>query len=78
VVCLAPASFPWPAEGTPVVFLPVDEATETAVGLSQSNKFEVAAVCAAVATLLKSGARPTDVGVITFYAAQARMRVYII
>ena len=34
MISLAPAAFPWPAEGTPVAFLPVDGATETALGLT--------------------------------------------
>jgi len=36
-LALTPAPFPWPAPDTPVAFLPVDQARETADGLSQSN-----------------------------------------
>jgi superfamily I DNA and/or RNA helicase len=72
-LALTPAPFPWPAPDTPVAFLPVDQARETAEGLSQANAAEAGAVCAAVAAFLARGAAPADIGVITFYAAQARL-----
>jgi len=67
------AGFPWPREEFPVAFVPV-KGTEMDDGVSKMNEAEAAAACDAVAALLAGGqCTPSDIAVVTPYAAQARL-----
>lgn len=67
------AGFPWPREEFPVAFVPV-KGTEMDDGVSKMNEAEAAAACDAVAALLSGGqCTPSDIAVVTPYAAQARL-----
>ena len=66
------AGFPWPREEFPVAFVPV-KGTEMDDGVSKTNEAEAAAACDAVAALLSGGCTPSDIAVVTPYAAQARL-----
>jgi regulator of nonsense transcripts 1 len=67
------AGFPWPREEFPVAFLPV-QGIEMDDGVSKMNEEEAMAACEAVAGLLAGGqCKPSDIAVVTPYAAQARL-----
>jgi len=67
------AGFPWPREEFPVAFVPV-KGIEMDDGVSKMNEAEAAAACDAVAALLSGGqCTPSDIAVVTPYAAQARL-----
>merc|ERR1719253_2318903 len=67
------AGFPWPREEFPVAFVPV-KGTEMDDGVSKMNEDEALAACDAVAALLSGGqCTPSDIAVVTPYAAQARL-----
>ena len=67
------AGFPWPREEFPVAFVPV-KGTEMDDGVSKMNEDEAVAACDAVAALLSGGqCTPSDIAVVTPYAAQARL-----
>ncbi len=67
------AGFPWPREEFPVAFVPV-KGVEMDDGVSKMNEAEAAAACDAVAALLSGGqCTPSDIAVVTPYAAQARL-----
>lgn len=67
------AGFPWPREEFPVAFVPV-KGIEMDDGVSKMNEAEAAAACDAVAALLAGGqCTPSDIAVVTPYAAQARL-----
>mmetsp|Transcript_33372 Transcript_33372/g.37231 ORF Transcript_33372/g.37231 Transcript_33372/m.37231 type:complete len:1383 (+) Transcript_33372:143-4291(+) len=67
------AGFPWPREEFPVAFVPV-KGTEMDDGVSKTNEAEAAAACDAVTALLTGGqCTPSDIAVVTPYAAQARL-----
>ena len=65
--------FPWPREEFPVAFMPVT-GTEMDDGVSKMNAEEAQVACDAVAALLSGGqCKPSDIAVVTPYAAQARL-----
>ena len=67
------AGFPWPREEFPVAYVPV-KGVEMDDGVSKMNEAEAAAACDAVAALLSGGqCGPSDIAVVTPYAAQARL-----
>jgi len=67
------AGFPWPREEFPVAFVPV-HSVEVDDGVSKVNEAEAAAACDAVAALLAGGScAPSDIAVVTPYAAQVRL-----
>jgi hypothetical protein len=67
------AGFPWPREEFPVAFVPV-KGIEMDDGVSKMNEAEAVAACDAVAALLAGGqSTPSDIAVVTPYAAQARL-----
>jgi superfamily I DNA and/or RNA helicase len=57
----------------PYTFVDVGDGKEQCVGKTYSNKREVAVVASLVRGLLKAGAQPSDIGVITFYNGQLAM-----
>jgi len=66
--------FPWPREEFPVAFVPVTHGIEVDDGVSKINEAEAAAACDAVAALLAGGqCGPSDIAVVTPYAAQVRL-----
>lgn len=67
------AGFPWPVPEFPVAFIPT-EGTELDDGVSKMNEAEAEEACDAVAALLAGGqCKPSDIAVVTPYAAQARL-----
>ncbi|KAG7371098.1 superfamily I DNA/RNA helicase [Nitzschia inconspicua] len=67
------AGFPWPREEFPVAFVPT-KGIELDDGVSKMNEAEAEAACDAVAALLSGGqCTPSDIAVVTPYAAQARL-----
>ncbi|CAE7739539.1 Upf1, partial [Symbiodinium pilosum] len=69
----APQGIAWPMPEAPVTFLPVDGA-EKSEGTSWFNETEVEAVEALLGSALAwNDIAPTEIGVITPYAAQARL-----
>jgi hypothetical protein len=65
--------FPWPREEFPVAFMPVN-GVEMDDGVSKLNEAEAQVACDAVAALLSGGqCKPSDIAVVTPYAAQARL-----
>jgi hypothetical protein len=68
------AGFPWPREEFPVAFLPVNHGIELDDGVSKYNEAEAHAACEAVEMLLSGGqCSPSDIAVVTPYAAQVRL-----
>jgi hypothetical protein len=68
-----PRGFPWPSPTVPLAFLPCDGA-ERADGTSHTNAAEADAVAGVVRALLAGGElSPSDIGIVTPYAAQVRL-----
>ena len=67
------AGFPWPREEFPVAFVPVNHGFETDDGVSKLNEAEGAAACDAVSALIEGGCPPSEIAVVTPYAAQVRL-----
>lgn len=67
------AGFDWPREEFPVAFIPV-RGIELDDGVSKMNEAEAEVACEAVTQLLNGGqCTPSDIAVVTPYAAQARL-----
>jgi hypothetical protein len=65
--------FEWPREEFPVAFIPI-RGIELDDGVSKMNEEEAACACEVVTQLLHGGqCRPSDIAVVTPYAAQARL-----
>ncbi|OUT54053.1 MAG: hypothetical protein CBB71_23335 [Rhodopirellula sp. TMED11] len=70
------SAFPWPNPEQPAMFLHVaGEELRPPGGTSYYNSREAVVVCGIVAQLQRAGAKATDIGIITPYAAQ-RSEVY--
>jgi len=67
------AGFPWPREEFPVAFVPVNHGVEMDDGVSKLNEAEAAAACDAVSALIDGGCPPSEIAVVTPYAAQVRL-----
>eukprot|EP00931_Biecheleriopsis_adriatica_P115853 TRINITY_DN91605_c0_g1_i1.p1 TRINITY_DN91605_c0_g1~~TRINITY_DN91605_c0_g1_i1.p1 ORF type:complete len:823 (+),score=205.26 TRINITY_DN91605_c0_g1_i1:203-2671(+) len=69
----APQGIAWPVPEAPITFLPVD-GKEESEGTSWTNSTEVEAVEALLSSALAwNDIQPTEIGIITPYAAQARL-----
>jgi len=67
------AGFEWPREEFPVAFIPV-RGNELDDGVSKMNNEEAVCACEVVEQLLHGGqCRPSDIAVVTPYAAQAKL-----
>jgi len=69
-----PRGFAWPEASSPVAFVPMLNGSEETEGTSKINRAEARQAAALVSDLLYAGElRPSDIGLISPYAAQARL-----
>ena len=69
----APRGFRWPRPEWPVAMIPVAHGRESTDGSSKENRAEAMEAVRVVDGLLAGGLRPSEVGLITPYAAQVRL-----